>query len=119
MREAAQELDLLLDVVRYAKDDTADDGEIVDFDIRLSPKVKFSKSLRLSSFCGKKKKVSHRGLRDSEKRTGQHSAHLRPLCEVKIRTADKNLNNERAEDLIFSARFFFWHGYCYKIAVNP
>ena len=61
MREAAQELDLLLDVVRYAKDDTADDGEIVDFDIRLSPKVKFSKSLRLCVSAGKEKKVSHGG----------------------------------------------------------
>ena len=56
MRKAAQELDLLLDVVRYAKDDTADDGEIVDFDIRLSPEVRFSISLRLLSLCGKKKK---------------------------------------------------------------
>jgi hypothetical protein len=53
LREAAQELDLLLDVVRYAKDDTAGEGAVVNRDIRLSPKVKFSKSLRL---CGKKKK---------------------------------------------------------------
>ena len=32
---------------------------------------------------------------------------LKALREVKIRTADKNLNSERAEDDMFSVRFSF------------
>ena len=78
----------------------------MDRDIQLSPKVRFSKSLRLCVSAGKRKKGFPQRHRDTEKRTGQNSAHLRPLCEVKIRTADKNLNNERAEDLIFFSPFF-------------
>ena len=54
MREAAQELDLLLDVVRYAKDDTADDGEIVDCNICLLSKVSVPKLLRLCDSEGGK-----------------------------------------------------------------
>ena len=54
MREAAQELDLLLDVVRYAKDDTADDGEIVDCNICLLSKVSVPKLLSLCDSEGGK-----------------------------------------------------------------
>ena len=83
-------------------------------DIQLSPKVRFSKSLRLCVSAGKRKKGFPQRHRDTENRTGQNSAHLRPLCEVKIRTADKNLNNERAESYDFQlvfllARILLWY----------
>jgi hypothetical protein len=78
VREAAQELDLLLDVVRYAKDDTADDGEIVDCNICLLSKVSIPKPLRLSSLCAKKKKGFPQRLERYREKKGTM---LSSLCE--------------------------------------
>jgi hypothetical protein len=51
---------------------------VVDCDIQLSPKVRFSKSLRLSSLCGKKKKGFPQRLERYREKKGTM---LSSLCE--------------------------------------